>query len=161
MTISDAGSILFPSMTICKDEMFDNLKSLERGLLTEYEKVSSEMAESWFRNRTFSRARLVKFLSIKTVEGSDNNNYPCNTVSGPRAGDPCSFPYLFPDCNLTKKPKRCESEPGTARVEYRGCYREDTDSRWCYTKTYHNRSHITGEWGYCSHHCSLQTVRSV
>ena len=107
VTISDAGSILFPSMTICKDEMFDNLKSLERGLLTEYEKVSSEMAESWFRNRTFSRARLVKFLSIKTVTGSDSNNYPCNAVSGPKAryirAPHWSSPYINTALSLVQK----------------------------------------------------------
>ena len=36
------------------------------------------------RNRTFSRGRLVKLLSLKTVEGS--HNHPCNAVGGPGAG---------------------------------------------------------------------------
>ena len=83
----DDGRILFPSITVCKDEMFDNVKYSERGLLTRLQsgEVSAENASSWFRNRTFSRARLVKFLSIKTVTGSDSNNYPCNAVSGPKA----------------------------------------------------------------------------
>ena len=84
--MTDAGSILFPSMTICKDEMFDSVKYSDRGLLTRLQsgEVSVENARSWFLNRTFSRARLVKFLSVKTVEGSQNNNYPCNAASGPR-----------------------------------------------------------------------------
>ena len=111
-------------------------------------------------NRTLSRVRLVKFLSLKTAEGS--NNYPCNTVSGPRAGEPCAFPYFYPDCNLTKKVSMCQSEPEISRTEYRGCYNKaNTDTPWCYTKTYHNRSHIIGEWGYCSSGCTGPTVRSV
>ena len=101
--MADAGSILFPSITICKDEMFNNVKYSDRGLITRLQsgEVSTENARSWFRNRTFSRARLVRFLSIKTVEGS--NNFPCNTASGPRAGEPCSFPYVYPDCKLMMK----------------------------------------------------------
>ena len=158
--MTDDGSILFPSITICKDEMFDSERYSDRGLITRLKsgEVSSENARSWFRNRTFSRSRLVKFLSIKTVEGS--NKYPCNAASGPRDGDPCSFPFIYPDCQLLTKVSRCRSDPGIAPVEYRGCYTApDTDNPWCYTKTYHNRSHIKGEWGYCSHHCSEHTAR--
>ena len=159
--MTDDGSILFPSITICKDEMFDNVKYSDRGLLTRLQSGEVESARSWFLNRTFSRARLVKFLSVKTVAGSESNNYPCNAASGPRAGEACSFPYVYPDCSLTKRPGQCKSNPGIASVEYWDCYTEDTDNPWCYTKTYHNRSHILGEWGYCSHQCSVQTVRSV
>ena len=158
--MTDDGSILFPSVTICKDEMFDSERYSDRGLMTRLQsgEVSSENARSWFRNRTFSRSRLVKFLSIKTVEGS--NQYPCNAASGPRNGEPCSFPFIYPDCQLMTKVSRCRSDPGIAPVEYRGCYTApDTDNPWCYTKTYHNRSHIKGEWGYCSHLCSADTGR--
>ena len=159
--MTDDGSILFPSITICKDEMFLNERYSDRGLITRLQsgEVSPENASSWFRNRTFSRARLVKFLSIKTVEGS--NNFPCNAVGGPRDGEPCSFPFLYPDCKLMTKVSRCQSDPGIAPVEYAGCYKEDTDNPWCYTKTYNNKSHIKGEWGYCSPQCSAQTVWSV
>ena len=159
--MTDEGSILFPSITICKDEMFDNEEESIIGLLTQHQEVSSDFAKSWFRNRTFSRGRLVKFLSIKTVEGS--NNFPCNAVSGPREGEACSFPFIYPDCKLMKKPSRCESEPETVPAEYAGCYKESTDNHnpWCYTRTYHNRSHILGQLGYCSHQCASQAVRSV
>ena len=159
--MTDDGSILFPSITICKDEMFENVNDSDRGLLQRLKsgEISPENARSWFRNKTFSRAHLVKFLSIKTVEGS--NDYPCNAVGGPRVGEPCSFPFFYPDCKLTTKVSLCKSDPGIVPGEYRGCYREDTDNPWCYTKTYHNRSHMKGEWGYCSHNCSELTVRSV
>ena len=113
--MTDDESILFPSVTICKDEMFDNEIYSDSGLLSRLQsgEVSAENARSWFLNRTFSRERLVKFLSLKTVEGS--NNYPCNTGSGPRAGEPCAFPYFYPDCNLTKKVPTCHSEPEISR----------------------------------------------
>ena len=139
--------------------MYDHFNYGDRGLLSRVKsgEVSAENARSWFRNRTFSRARLVKFLSMKTVEGS--NDYPCNAASGPRAGEACSFPFLFPDCQLMQKPLQCKSYQGSVPLEYQGCYKKDTDRPWCYTRTYNNRSHILGEWGYCSHQCSQQTVR--
>ena len=86
VSMNDDGSLLFPSITICKDEMFVNVKYSDRGLLTRLQtgEVSAENARSWFVNRTFSRSDLVKFLSIKTVKGSDQNNFPCNAASGPR-----------------------------------------------------------------------------
>ena len=139
--------------------MFANVNDSIIGVLTPHEEVPFEIAKSRVMKRTFSRGRLVHFLSVKTVEGC--NNYPCNTESGPRAGEACSFPYVYPDCKLMKKPNRCVSDPGSVPVEYAGCSREYTESPWCYTRTFHNRSHITGEWGYCSHHCSVQVVRSV
>ena len=160
--MSDDDSILFPSITICKDEMFDNSIYGDNGLLQSLQsgEVSSENASSWFRNRTFSRGRLVKFLSIKTVEGS--NNYPCNAVRGPRAGEPCAFPFFYPDCQLMTKSRECQLNPGVARQEYSGCYNNEEISsynQWCYTRTHHNRSHMMADWGYCSHLCS--TARSV
>ena len=157
--MTDEGSLLFPSITVCKDEMFKDAIYSDRGLLPRLQsgEVSTENASSWFRNRTFSRARLVKFLSIKTVEGS--NKYPCNAVSGPREGEPCSFPFFYPDCKLMTKVAQCQSDPGIVPGKYRGCYTEDTDNPWCYTRLYHNRSHIKGQWGYCSQDCSKLTER--
>ena len=120
VTNTDAGRILFPSITICKDEMFNSVRYSERGLITRLQsgEVSAENARSWFRNRTFSRAHLVKFLSIKTVEGSEHNNYPCDAASGPKAGEPCSFPFFYPDCKLTTKVTRCKLNPDYVIEEY-------------------------------------------
>ena len=163
--MTDDGSIRFPSITICKDEMFENANYSDRGLLPRLKsgEVSPENARSWFKNRTFSRARLVKFLSIKTVEGS--NDYPCNTVKGPREGDPCSLPFFYPDCKLTTKTPECMANPGIARSEYAGCYSTSllfsSFIPWCYTRVHHNRSHIMGYWGYCSRLCTADSLRSV
>ena len=118
VTMTDEGSILFPSITICKDEMLDDVKYFDKGLLKKIQsgEVSTENARTWLRNRTFSRARLVKFLSIKTVAGS--NNYPCNAVTGPRDGEPCSFPFFYPDCKLLKQVPLCKSDPGIGAAKY-------------------------------------------
>ena len=125
VTQTDAGSILFPSMTLCKDEMFDNVKYSDRGLLSRLlsGEVLAENAKTWFLNRTRSRKQLVKFLSVRTAEGFNNNNFPCNTVSGPRAGEPCTFPFIFPDCQLLIQSERCEADPGMAGVVYAGCFK--------------------------------------
>ena len=50
--------------------------------------------------------------------------------------------------------------PGQAPVEFRECTEENNDAPWCGTKTFTNRSLITGEWGFCSKACARQTVRS-
>ena len=101
VTMIDSGSILFPSITVCKDEMYDS--RLEGGLFTRLNSgaLLIEDAAAWFNNRTVSRSELVKLLSIKTVDPT--NNYPCNAVSGKREGETCSFPFLFPDCQQRKK----------------------------------------------------------
>ena len=53
MSQTDVGSILFPSITICKDEMFTSegafLPKLQSG------EVSMQDARAWFKNRTWSR----------------------------------------------------------------------------------------------------------
>ena len=137
MTLTDDGSILFPSITICKNEMYN---IFDKGLIRKLEtgELSVENAKPWLRNRTFSRQNLVRFLSIKTEEGS--NKYPCNAVGGPRAGEPCTFPVMYPDCKLIKKNAGCKDNPGIAPVEYLGCDKKGLDNPWCSTKTYHNRS---------------------
>ena len=96
--------------------------------------------------------------SISTVEGS--NNYPCNAISGLRAGEACAFPFWYPDCKLLKTSSLCAKNPGRAPMLFNSCSSEATDNMWCSTKNYRNRSHITGEWGYCSSACSSETVRS-
>ena len=118
VTLTDDGSILFPSITICKNEMYN---IFDKGLMRKLEtgELSVENAKPWLRNRTFSRQNLVRFLSIKTEEGS--NKYPCNAVGGPRAGEPCTFPVMYPDCKLIKKNAGCREDPDIALAEYRGC----------------------------------------
>ena len=148
---------MFPSITICKDEMYSVYGGISGR--NKSQDLSFEETKLLFKERTLSRSQLLKFLSIKTLEGS--NKYPCNAVSGPREGEPCSFPFFYPDCKLMTKVAQCQSDPGIVPGKYRGCYTEDTDNPWCYTRLYHNRSHIKGQWGYCSQDCAKLTERSV
>ena len=46
--MTDDGSILFPSITICKDQMFDHSRGLMKRLQSG--ELSVENASSWFRN---------------------------------------------------------------------------------------------------------------
>ena len=119
VTLTDPGSILFPSVTVCKDEMYSRWE--EGGLLSKLKSgdLSVEEAGTWFQTNTLSRSEVVKYLSVNTME--DSNNYPCNAVSGRREGEPCSFPFLFPDCQLSEKSKDCYEDPGTAPVVYNSC----------------------------------------
>ena len=118
VTMRDEGSILFPSITICKDEMYNN--RLGGGLFTRLNSggLLVEDAGAWFRNRTVSRSELVKLLSISTVDPS--NNYPCNTVSGKRGGEACSFPFIYPDCKQQNPPYKCQEE-GVEPLLYMNC----------------------------------------
>ena len=119
VTMSDSGSILFPSITVCKDEMYDS--RLEGGLFTRLNSgaLLIEDAAAWFKNRTVSRSELVKLLSIKTVDPT--NNYPCNAVSGHREGETCSFPFLFPDCQQRKKTTVVCQNPEIVPILYNNC----------------------------------------
>ena len=155
----DSGRILFPSITICKNEMYNSSKGISSRLQSGPGSGSAEAARLWFGEKTFRRSQVVKFLSIKTEAGSDINNYPCDTLRGPRVGDRCSFPFRYPDCKLGKKLRLCDKDPGLVPVEYNSCTGVDSEGVWCYTKTYTNRSGIIGEWGYCDNQCNLQTLR--
>ena len=48
VTMTDNGSISFPSITICKDEMYDNVNGLMKRLQSG--ELAVENASSWFRN---------------------------------------------------------------------------------------------------------------
>ena len=66
MTQTDDGSILFPSVTICKSEMFTNVNYNERGLLARLKsgEVSSENARSWFEQRTSTLPGLLLRIEL-------------------------------------------------------------------------------------------------
>ena len=119
MSLSDTGHILFPSITVCKDEMYTSRE--EGALFTRLDSghLRVEQAGEWFKARTFSRGELVKYLSINTVEGS--NNYPCNTISGRRKGEACSFPFIFPDCKQRKKTTFMCRDPAVVPLVYHSC----------------------------------------
>ena len=63
----------------------------------------------------------------------------------------------FPDCRLEKKSQLCMEDPESSPVTYTSCISSERDAvPWCYTRTHHNRSHIQGQFGYCSPDCEVQ-----
>ena len=169
--LSDPGTILFPSITVCRDEMFSSYRDGDLIPRLQSGQMDVTEARAWFEAETFSRSRLVKFLSARTVEGT--NSFPCNTVSGLRAGEACTFPVLYPDCGLERRSSLCEREGGTPAHWYSSCILTERDALpWCYTRTHLNRSHIhlsyfsyisylTGLISWESSDTAVQTVRST
>ena len=146
----DEGTILFPSVTFCKKFMFDQppgvLSLLGSG------NFSTRDAKEWFQNHTWSRSQLFNFFTHSTLNSS--HHYPCNTIDGPKAGSPCSFPFLYPDCGLLEKSINCKNNETSQPKLYNNCIPGDTP--WCYTRTYQNHSHILGQYGFCSSQCRAE-----
>ena len=98
-TFSDNGHILFPSITFCKNYMYNARKGFLKKIQEEDLPVSHY--KTVFKNKTWSKAQMFRTVSHNTVDGSYNN--PCNTRGGPRMGSPCSFPFVYPDCSESFK----------------------------------------------------------
>ena len=96
MTLTDTGVILFPSLTFCKKYIFDQnsgvLDQLQAGA------VGAGEARAWVQQHTASRESMFRLLSHATLHTA--NTFPCTTIEGPAAGSPCSFPYVYPDCEV-------------------------------------------------------------
>ena len=96
MTLTDTGVILFPSLTFCKKYIFDQnsgvLDQLQAGA------VGAGEARAWVQQHTASRETMFRLLSHATLHTA--NTFPCTTIEGPAAGSPCSFPYVYPDCEV-------------------------------------------------------------
>ena len=87
-SIVDEGSILFPSITVCK--------KYSNGLYkAEIENISVNIEDklNTIHNRTWGRSEVFFFVSH---ENMFNVSFPCTTIEGPDTdpGKPCSFPYL-------------------------------------------------------------------
>ena len=130
--------------------MYDQNEGLLRKLKSG--EVTDAGARHYFRERTFSRHRLLKFLTQRTIDAY--HQFPCTTVGGPRSGTPCSFPFVYPDCHLAKKSVRCKNNDTSAPVVYNSCISSGEDNPWCYTRTFTNHSHILGQYGDCMKNCS-------
>ena len=124
-------------------------------MLTEDPTLHQNPGGSLLRNRTllrkqtWSREQLFMDVSHNTV--SRKYKDPCSTVSGPRNGVPCKFPFVYPDCSVCIN---CCSG-GLTPKQYNKCG-SDISGVWCYTKTYLNDSAIIGEWGYCDPSCNSE-----
>ena len=106
-----------------------------------------------FQEKTFSRSELIGFINMNTIQGQGGqglNNFPCNTFSGLKPGAPCSFPFVFPDCGLSVKPKICGSIPRQQPVRHERC----NENEICFSRTYENNSAMLGQWADCNPNCS-------
>ena len=71
-------------------------------------------------------------------------------AGGPKAGNPCVFPFYYPDCSLMQKAQSCKSNATIHRTLYTKCAGDRADVPWCSTQTHWNNSHIMGQYKQCS-----------
>ena len=100
---SDEGSILFPSITVCKKYSFNTYSSMSirNTSMSLSEKITLLQKSLWTRNETFYFAN---------HPGMFNASFPCTTQdgTGTDAGKPCSFPYID-DIERTKAHDQCSA----------------------------------------------------
>ena len=74
----------------------------ERDFMRRFKNLPRARNRQLFSETSWSRDLLFKSVYHKTVDGTLRN--PCITVAGLKAGSPCTFPYLYPDCLEGFKP---------------------------------------------------------
>ena len=156
VAFSDPGAITFPSITICRKYIFDEPPGVLNQIKSE--NFKEEEVKLWFKNHTRQRQDIVSFLSHSTL--GERLQLPCNTVDGPRAGNPCAFPFYYPDCNLLRKSGRCKKKDPINAQMYTKCIKNG-DMPWCSTRNHWNNSHIIGEYAYCSQNCTSESMHRI
>ena len=96
--IQDDGSILYPSVTVCKEYLFDDYNE------NETLNLEGEPLLEFLHDHTWGRDQLFYFMTQAEML---NQSFPCTTKEGGSdPGKPCSFPYynseggLTTDCHL-------------------------------------------------------------
>ena len=132
----DNGSILYPSISVCKNY----LDGLSVGVVENMSIPINKKVNTLHQN-FWGKEKLIYFFSHSKMF---NITFPCNTLNGAtEQGKPCSFPAEDYDGKLQKK-----------------CIAGAT-SNWCFTRTNDNFSIFTTNtgaefWGYCSPKCNGQ-----
>ena len=108
----DDGSILFPSITVCKKYLNGlSEKSIADTGTTNQEKIDL------VRNNLWNKTELFFFFSHNKMY---NITFPCNTLDGAtEQGKPCSFPFNDKDGNTHEK---CSD------------FEDGSSSKFCYTR---------------------------
>ena len=125
--LKDHGTILFPSVTVCKKYIFDVYQSGD-GI-----NMEGDLLMRYLHHHTWNRSNLFYFMThAKMLEKS----FPCTTLEGGTdPGKPCSFPYIYYE-NMTST--ECEQD-------------------YCFTRTEANLSvYYEGQsdfWSYCDPRC--------
>ena len=86
----DDGAIWYPSVTVCKEYIFDDYQDHEQAGLN----VEEDQLMQYLHDHTWSREQLFYFVTHAKM--FDNRSFPCTTSEGGSdPGKPCSFPYLY------------------------------------------------------------------
>ena len=98
VTYKDKGSILFPSITFCRDRMFKEEIAFKKEIMEKLKPgyLPIPPNKTAFRQFTLSREQLFMNVSHDTLTRKFKN--PCTAVSGIGSGSPCIFPFKYPDC---------------------------------------------------------------
>ena len=143
--MTDTALVRFPSLTVCKDKAYDVYISK----LLEYSdtnqptsNISTDEVRAWVMRHSWDRERIFKLVA------HGNPGRPCMTITDPRPGKPCSFPFIFPDCNVFPQPGVCAKNSSSIPKIYTDCTRLESTGPWCPTKTHWNYSQVVDEWGH-------------
>ena len=117
---SDEGSILFPSISVCKKYSFNTYAalSIKNTSMSLSEKIILLQKYLWTRNETFYFAN---------HPGMFNASFPCTTQDdiGTDPGKPCSFPYI--ETSLTTEAQdQCSATNDcfTRLIQYTRCLKK-------------------------------------
>jgi hypothetical protein len=143
----DDGSIQFPAITFCKKRMYDEY--VTRVLEHLNDNQSEEEIKAVVDRYSWNRTKVFNLVS------HGNDGRPCMTNSGPVAGKPCVFPFVWPACQVFPPNGICNSVGPHVPVVHTKCIPEG-NIEWCSTRPHWNNSAITGKWGGCSPKCNYQ-----
>ena len=86
----DDGSILFPSVTVCKKYWFGS----DESDFKDYSNVSQLISKARIHRNTWNKSEMFYFVSHPKMF---NISFPCTTMegTGTTPGKPCSFPFTW------------------------------------------------------------------
>ena len=97
ISLHDDGSILYPSVTICKKYSYDESPGFIN-LIKSNVSITIEEAQNWAETHTWEREKTFPFFNHRNMA---KETFPCDTVGGDMPGRPCVFPFKYPDCSLS------------------------------------------------------------
>ena len=156
-TLTDLGTIRYPSITFCPKYTWESFPGVLEFLNKNMSMGFTEI-KNFAKTMYWTRRKVFTFFSHQNVV--PNNSFPCNTVGGSKTGKPCSFPFIYKSV-LDDNANHTEDDTNTTDFKqktifhyFEKCSVLDDVKPWCYTRTEVNLTYIVGHWGYCSPECS-------
>ena len=91
-SLSDSGSLRYPSVTFCTKYIWESfpgvLEILNKNMSMDFYDI-----KNFAQTNYWTRKKVFNFFSHQNVEV--NKSFPCNTVGGSKTGKPCSFPFIY------------------------------------------------------------------